>query len=315
MMSGTRRAIPWVVFVLGGTVAVVFIEGPSHSLWWDAVFEAGHAPLFGLIALGLRALLSGSRRMKGRRPPVDVWAFSGALAIGAITELAQIPGPRDADLRDLARDGLGALAFLVVRATLSRRVPWPRALLGWCLGLGLLVPVAWPVAVVGHAYHRRDRAFPMLASFDHPWERVFVSGGSARIERVRPPEGWTSTSGARVGRLELHPARYTGLQIVEPYPDWRGYQELVLDLYSGLSRPVTLHLRANDHRHDQTYADRFNLEWELEPGAHALRVPLSAVREGPVERRLDMAGIQNLTLFVVNPADTLVLHLDSIRLE
>ncbi len=77
---------------------------------WDAVFDAGHVPLFGLLSL---AMLHMIRARFAGLPPRGAWwaAFAVTAGIGAVTELLQTFQPnREPSLEDLVarRRGLAA---------------------------------------------------------------------------------------------------------------------------------------------------------------------------------------------------------------
>ena len=86
-------------------------EPPAAGLWTQTLFNSMHVPVFGIVALSLYVA-------------TGIWANWGlaqraigvciaALALSILSETAQIPGPRDASVKDLISDWLGAAAALV----------------------------------------------------------------------------------------------------------------------------------------------------------------------------------------------------------
>ena len=88
-LRGAWRLIPALLLLAG----MEFAPRPAHPTW-NAVFDSGHAVLFGVVAL----VFLGWLRSEG----VSGWksfgiALLAAAATGAASEALQFPGPRDAD--------------------------------------------------------------------------------------------------------------------------------------------------------------------------------------------------------------------------
>lgn len=342
------------IAVIVAAIAIQVLWGaPRGHMLWSAVFDAGHAPLFGVVAVAALQGLVILARARGRgpsregagaappstrvpRPLLYLAALLFSIGIGGLTEASQYFGLRDADPRDFAHDVYGALAFLALAYALDRHAPhrlWggriPARLTRAVLALGaaaLLLAVAVPVLQVARDYLGRNRAFPSICDFEAGWERRFVGPRDADLDRVPVPEGWLLAQGSaahgapdgeneRVGRLTFHVAIYPALHIMEPYPDWSGYDRLVFEIYAKLDAPRELSFRINDNRHDNTYADRFNRILTIAPGLNRYEIELEDVARGPRNRRLDLTHVRNASLFAVRPEAPFRIWVDGFRLE
>jgi hypothetical protein len=303
---------------------------------WGAVAQDwGHVPLFGLVTALLLGFLSLARSGRGApRARVHLAAFGGAVALGALIELAQHFQPgRTASFGDFARDVLGAGLVIGIAASfdpgLRSRRWWRSRARRWALratALATLVAVSSPLLSVAWAYAERHRAFPQLLSFESGWEQRFLTLQTAELVSVPPPPGHPSApAGERVGRLTFSPeaARaeyytgYSGFFINEPYPDWRGFQTLRLSVLSESAEPLALTLQVEDEAHHGKDApwDVFRRNLLLERGWNEFRIPLASVASAPRDRRMDMARIRIVHLYVYSPATSRRVYLDDLRLE
>ena len=304
------RSWLWLLFVAAAIVFLSVFSPPKTTLLREALLDAGHAPLFGVVAVALLRFLSPPGTC-ARRPYLRAWMLT--VVLGAATEGAQFFGPRDADPLDLARNVAGATAFLLIAAVFDgqkrKRGPLIAA------AFALLGAASFPAAATAVDYLRRDAAFPILCDFESAWTLRFAGVSDAEMDLVAPPAPCGPNGGNRTARVTLHPATYPGFGIREPYPDWTGYEELALDVYSELPGDLLLELRIHDAVHDQTWADRFNRTLVVHPGCNAVRVRLSDVRAAPRGREMDMARIRGVVLFVDGLEEPRTLYLDSFRLE
>jgi len=313
-------------FVFFGATAVVLVAvqvtvpGPRHSLLWSEIFNAGHAPLYGVVALAIWQVL---RHRAGGPKGSPVLGYLLALALtvaaGAIAEYLQFLGAGDADIHDVARDALGAGAFLLAASAFDHglaptRSPAfrPLALLGAAVLLGAaFVPLTGTVI----ALVRRDLAFPTICDFDGSWQTKFVGAKEGTLERTSPPAGWAPAPAGRVGRVGFAIGTYPGLAIGTLHPNWLGYKTLVFDGYSELPQPVKLVFSIHDIGHEQDYHDRFNRELTIQPGANHISIPLQDIRMAPRGRQMDLSRMCGLVLFADHPSEAFVLYVDGFHLE
>ncbi len=334
----------YVLGVLGLVATVMFVRAPESRLW-RAVFDAGHAPLFGAVALLLSRLVRGRAHLPQQRIRPYAIAFALTTLAGIGAELFQFFTPRDADALDMVRNVAGALAFLAVAIAFDRRFATIASatrvgLVG--LAASLLLVVAFPVLTLATALVQRNAAFPVLCDFSTRWSRKLLTTQDAQLACVAPPRSWTEASRAAqgqlrdseqgrdatrdepkprssppecVGRLELRAARYPGLTLRDPASDWSAYDRLCFDVFSEHDSTVALVLRIDDAHAFLRYEDRFNHVLRIHPGMNPVCVPLDAVRAGPRDRALDLTRIQRVVLFANAPPRAFQVYVGVMRLE
>jgi len=311
--------IVWACTIIGLLAVVQYLQPPSRSLAWITALDAGHAPLFGAIALVVFQFLLATPLANRSRPLLYGLALGLTILMGAVSELLQVGADRNSDPRDILRDALGAGSFLLVAAT---RDPYAlfhssigSAARALCRGaaLALLLLAFIPGALVAHAYVGRASAFPALCDFAGTWEASFMATNHARLEYTSLPR--ESGGAIPAARLRFEPAAFAAFKLVEPYPDWTGYQRLRVVAQSELDRPIDLVLRIHDRGHDQRYLDRFNRSLTVLPGINEFVIPLAEVRSAPEGREMDLSAIQRLSLFAVAPEASFSFYLLELGLD
>ncbi len=314
------------ILSLGVLLILLFIERfslPDNTFWLRELNNAGHTPLFGMLSLLILTLLRislGARRMKTTTYYWLALIVSGLIA--ALSELVQYSGPRDADLIDFLRDLAGAGSFLAVHWSLGSqsgtngRGAAGRGRLRW-LAAGALLFLASlvPLALWGGAYIHRNATFPQVADYDSYWSKKFLSPQEADLDFVPKPAIWADGNDNRVARMQIRPAEYSGLAIVEPYPDWTGYEFLNFAIYSPLPGTLRLEIRINDAAHDNDYSDRFNRTLSVVPGSNRFEISLDDVRTAPRLRDMDMTEIAAIVLFSWKPTKAFTVYVDDVYLR
>jgi len=302
-----------VLVLIAWLVLLQYGQPPRDTLYWNTLFDAGHALGFGAVTWALERMLR--RRYQGLDPlRALLTAAVLALALGAASELAQLIDPRrHPSLGDLARDAAGAIGFVAI-SRLRFGAPsggaTRLALLSLLAGAAAVAGAPWLVAVA--AYRQRDAAFPVIVPFDLGWERAFLTTNLVSRLPVAPTlEGTTHL----MARLRLGAGRYPGVSVDELYPDWRAYDRLVFDIVLEGTTPVNLVLRVHDEAHTGETSDRFNRTFTLHPGRQHATVPLAEIAAGPARRRLDLAAVRGLSLFAPDLAAPVMVALSPIRLE
>jgi len=322
---GSRRAAVagWLLLLVVLLVFLAVGDAPERSMFLDALFDAGHAPLFGGVALALFGLLRA--RARGSSDRALRWrAFILTVTIGVVTETLQVfQGNREPSVSDLVRDAAGAAAFLLLYrwrrpvpgrdgASMRLRRPW----MAWSAGVLLLAASAANLGLTTAAYIARDRAMPTLAAFDGAWwERWFVETQDSRLTVQAGPRGLDASLAEPLARLDLRPGTYPGVGVVEPQPDWSGYRRLVVTIFSDLDAPLPIAIRVHDAAHDQRYEDRFNRALTVAPGMNRFAIALDDIRLAPDRREMDMRRIRGVLLFVYQRTQPTHVYLGPIRLE
>ena len=292
----------------------------AQAFFWGSARNVGHAPLFGLIAVILLWLvqLSFGRRLSRMYQYSIAWL--GAVGMGVLSEYLQIATQRDADIIDWLRDIAGATAFLALYFTidprlsdrgreLRNRAKTPIRI----AAIAILAVVGIPMITAGIAHVHRQTSFPKMHTFDHYVERNFLKPIDVILEYVEPPDEWSGHT-SQVARVTFLPARYPRMEFREPYPDWRGYQALTLDVFSPGDSSLTLFITIYDCR-KSNYQDRYNGELQIQPGQNDLTIPLTDIEHGPKQRLLDLSSIQMIFIFMIDPRQPLVLYFDDLALE
>ncbi|MEW6051294.1 MAG: VanZ family protein [Candidatus Zixiibacteriota bacterium] len=293
-------------------IPLVFLNIPENTRLLQALFNAGHAPLFGAVSLfflGLSFTLLEPHIE--RRYWHYVIAAGMAVAFGFGTEYAQIFTGRDAGLDDVGRDIIGTVAVLGITMTYDRKLFRVRRLslskvstmLRTALFILLLSPLV-PVAIWAAAYDKRDSMAPYLYRFDSYLGRHFVCTETADLAVVDPPAYWKNNSDGKVGRLSFHKSLYPQMYIDEVYPDWTGYDSLTFDIVLPRSDSAQLTLRINDWVHNQEHGDRFNSSFYIYHGLNHVAIPLADVAHAPLGRPMQMDHIKTVILFCAEPLDS-----------
>lgn len=294
---------------------------PRPTLFWAELYNLGHIPLFGLIAL---LALEVSRGLLANPASGQVThylaAFVMAALISLVSEILQLGVEgREAEVQDAVHDLIGAICFLAIRSGFdaelwSEKAMPQRGFLIGAAGLALFV-AAWPLVALGWHYGMRAAAFPVVVDFDSRWQQPFISSPRADLGRKEAPTAWRHRTGDMVSVIRFRHARWPGVTIREPYPDWSGKSLLRLQIYSPSEESVKLTLRIDDVEHNQEHKDRFNRTFSIEPGLNDLAVTLDDVRRAPADREMDMRRVAQLILFTNRPSEPFELLISDVWLE
>ena len=299
------------------------LEPPANTMLWREIFNAGHAPLFGTLALVFLIL---SLAVFGRKFNFRLWhyitAFVLTVAAGIASELAQILGPRDADPVDFVRDIIGAVVFLGLYLTFDKKAldafpsRFREKLPGLRLFLGVIFVLSFlSVFLMVGAYFERNYIFPKICTFDTFGLTYFVETHNAELESVPPPAAWKNHDDGRVARVTYRKATYPDIEINEPFPNWSGYDSLTFEVFSPNDTTIRLTLRIEDARHNNRRDDRFTETFEVPPGFNEISIPLDRVRRAPAGRLLDMRNIYAIHLFAYKIEHPLTVYLDNFRMR
>lgn len=306
--------------------AVFFLSIPGTTLWQRIVQDAGHGLVFAGIAVVLLLMRGPADGMAIRSASQYRNAFLASIGLGIVTELLQYSMPgRSVSAMDAMHDAAGAALSLACvwffERWLARRrdlVPEveSRTSVVFAIALGAFTLLAWQPLQCARAYAARASSFPVLIPAGPRADGLFTLPDGASLTYVQLPEPYRRPGDADSLRLEFAPGTKPGLQVVEPYPDWRGHDVLALDITNPSPQPAHLVLRILDATHDWSHADRFNQSIVI-PGAARMtvRISLEAVATSPARRRMDMGAIANVMLFARQPLEAGELYLTGVWLE
>jgi VanZ family protein len=298
--SGRLRAMQMAILAALLT-SVVFAETPQGSAFLHVLQKLGHPIVFGSCALLILYLWWPPGDRQGRSGQTDyALAFAITLALGALTEIAQLFTHRDASVADVLRDGLGAATALSGHWLFSSRVgrlrtQGIRLLAGVICASGLAVasaPMAWCLA----AYANRDLRFPVLWQLNSVLDLYFLNAptctyGSAPHWKVfaRPASLCVPLPSTK---------RAPGLALEEPYPDWQGRSVLTIDVGNPTPSPLRLTVRVHDRNHNQEPEDRFNRSFLIAGSTRqVIVIPLEEIAAAPRGRRMDLQHIAHIGIF------------------
>jgi hypothetical protein len=320
MMVMLNQRHKFIVSLLFYSAVVLFVPGilfmrlPGDSMLWREFQNAGHTPLFGLVALvilfGLRVYIPAARDR-----PLYGYLVSAvvSLGIGVMSEFGQLLTDRDPSVYDVLRDLVGIIAGLGITAGIDPRMKPLWGKLRWELQPGtvilsciLFAASLFPLVRLAIASIQRNEAFPVIIDFEAGWSKPFLQLQHAVLGSVTENQ---------LSQLVLKPARYPGVSMVEPCPDWSAFESLTFVIHSTQSLPFQLVLRIHDKLHNQDHADRFNRTLIVRHGENRFRIPLAEIRNAPAGREMDMARITGLTLFAVDTVQPVNFYIGPLRLE
>jgi hypothetical protein len=306
--------------------AVFFLSLPGITLWQRVVQDAGHGPVFAGIAVVLLLMRAPAAGAAIRSASQYLDSFLASVALGIVTELLQhsMPG-RSVSAMDVMHDAAGAALGLAciwfIERWLARKRDGAsgadaRTPVVVAIALFAFTLLAWQPLQCARAYAARDASFPVLVSMGPRADGLFARPHAARVSYVQLPEPYRRPGDMDSMRLEFTRGARPGLQVLEPYPDWRNHDVLVLDVTNPSPQPAQFMLRILDATHDWSNDDRFNQPVVI-PGAArtTLRISLEAIAASPARRRMDMGAIANVMLFALQPLDTDAFYVTRIWLE
>jgi hypothetical protein len=297
--------------------AVVFVPVPGRGQWLKVLQDFGHAPAFGCIAL---AALFWVRTWRSRAN-APVWAqyfiaFVVAVALGGLTELAQLVVKRDPSWHDLRSDVMGAAAFLGLAATFDFRLRRSTKIGCLLLAAALLVVHSLPAITMGRAYERRAAIFPALAAFADRCDLYFLQPQWARVALAALPPVHASGGREQGLHVTLLAGDWPGVDFYEPAPDWRGFSTLALDFVNPTDQPQHLAIRIHDAHHNNQFTDRFNRKFDIAPLARStVRMSLADIESAPQGRRMDLQHIADFLIFRGPDATATEFYVVAVRLE
>jgi hypothetical protein len=283
---------------------LLFVRIPGDERWVWVLGNTAHAPALAVVTI---ALIQTIRTLQ----PVGLGilreyaaAIVIALLIGSLVELAQLGTGRNASLVDLGRNALGSLAaagFMAVCDPRLRAFPSHRSIrrAGLIIGILCTLIVVTPVLIAGAAYYQRARNFPVLVDFGSPLSTYFVGTYDAVVvERARLPVTIRQQDPDAVGlcaSLVRHGA--WSLVLWEPYPDWRGYDHLAVELANTSSIPLIMRIRIRDRDLRTNRKAGYVGSIEVAPGTRTIhRIPLRDIVATDDAPGLDSAMIRSISL-------------------
>ena len=289
-----------IVVALAALILSIQIQDESRLL--QELEDSSHVLIFGLASLFLLP-----DRKAGWR--VYLTVAVAVTVLGICTELMQGMEGKDAELGDVFRDAVGAAVFLAITGAYHHKcAAWMRRLIvlvSIAVILSIFSPPILTTSAIGYRWYR----FPVIADFRSPLDTRLCSASNAHILRV-----CVRTRFAVLIKFNKE-APFSTFAINGPFPDWSGYKSLCFRVSSDLPHPILLNLRIHDAQHNNEFDDRYNAELQIKPGRNDIKIPVQAIEQSPVKRRMDMRAIRAIVLFTGKPEENLNLIVDDFHLE
>jgi VanZ family protein len=280
-----------------------------------AGWDLGHILAFALwTALLLRHISSTPASIAQRRIRVQLGVIFGfALLFGGLAEgLQTLMGNRLPSLLDMSRNLLGALCGWTF---FSPGLKVCKTGCRWCIRLVEIALLLVSLLPLGRALvdeHQARRAFPVLASFNQPFELDRWSH-SARCQIADPP----FDPGNSMLEIDFLTDKYSWISLNQFPRDWRGFKYFTFSAYNPEPTALEVVCRINDKRHNREgyrYRDRFNRRLNLPPGWSHIRLSMEEITTAPEDRRMDLDDILQVGFFTISLPTPRTLYLDDVRL-
>ena len=310
MLKSLRRPNPKYVVPVTAIImlfAMMLTPLPDLGYLFGSLVNFMHIPVFAVLSLVVWILTGPLFVRKPVLKAFVVWLIVGF--IGVFFEFLQYRSGRTASLHDVIANLLGSgmlLCFL-----LSTIVVKPRFQKVWrgisiaCLLLALYTPLMEVYDVL-----RMRLDFPRIADFEARHEMNRWRSGNASFCR----SDFFGVDSDYSMHIEFYPGEFSGVWIPYAVPDWSGYSKLVLHVsVPPKSEPIPLMLKLEDLHHNGTLEDRFQTEFNLEPGSHRLEISLDDVKLA--HRKFDLSQVEMLQFMLWDQEDSHDIYVDAIHLE
>lgn len=292
-------------------IVLLFVGGVNDesSRLTKAIWDTGHLFLFAGLAWTLLDIPWLNRQSALQQ---FWWLAAFVVLVGGGIELLQLLVGRYFERMDVLFDALGALVGWLLYRVRQHKFSFLLLISPLIvLSVGIVFQPVWM------AYQDQlamQNAFPLLADFENTNELARWEVNDAQIllqsSHVRHGEGGLA--------VKLAAAKYPGLALHQLVADWRAYEYLSLSVFNPQAEIKRLSLKIYDRQHPHNgyaYQDRFNTHFNIKPGWNELVVALDDVRLAPKDRDMDMANIVDVSLFLQNQTQPVLLYLDDLRLS
>ena len=305
-----KPARHWSRYVKLASFAVIIIGVPLLFIPLDNYYQPrslGQAWNFGHVVLFACATIMLSSRWRWLRArsfelQVAILALL-SLLVGYGIELVQLHTGGDYSLQDVCLDISGACLAAAVYP--GGRRPWMKysPLFLRLAVIAYLLFRAYPLALDLVDEYRARAQFPVLADFT----------SSLQLDRFGGGAGLKITAGGM--QVSFGTTKYSGFSLKYFPRDWRGYAHVRIELNNPGPDEIDLTCRIHDELHNQSYDDRFNRRFAIQPGAQAIMISLAEVENSPRTRKMDLGRIGGLGCFTVSRAIPAQLVISSIALS
>jgi len=240
------------------------------------------------------------------------------MAIGFISEAAQIPGPRDAQISDLIIDALGifgALGILVsFDAKIRQHMKRPLRLLLPPLAAIALSIACLPTLWFSYALAEQYRAFPVLLTFEHAWESAtFRTMTDHKSQLVPAPTTWP-VSGDTVAKAKER-GRWGIFITLRPWQDWRAFSKLTFVAASNHGR-FAMDIGVRDIKQgDEYHGIRYYKRVWVDETPQRFTVTFEEIQSAGADRSFDFSHVEAIMLSAATPGNGTEILIDDFRLD
>ncbi len=223
-------------------------------------------------------------------------ALIATAVLGTLSEAAQIFTSRDASWRDLVADCIGAISFLAIFLAVHPTHKFSRIQRTMLLGVAVLL-LGWvlaPLTITSAAFVERFSQFPTIVRFDSRFGRVLARAQNIEYQIISSHQGEPAHA-----LITLRDKPWPGVAFHDVWPDWSGFNTLIIELGVNGDSPLAINVRAHDelHKSSKKFTDRFNRSYTLDPGRQSLRIPLTDLVNAPHGRLMDLTEMSELIIF------------------
>ena len=271
---------------IAGSIAVLLIAGllcplPNtyRAIWLSCLMDVLHAPVFALITFVLRLLFRKSL----------ILTILLAVGVALLTEAVQAVIGRSMSLEDLAYNGLGVAAAVIVLWPSDRAKQVARRRKVIVAILLLMAPLGHTAPVLIDASLAAGQ-FPVLSDFSSRWETERWYTSDVGLRRVFVDGSWQ-------GEVDHPTTAVAGGAILFPViRNWSAYERLWCE-FSFTGSPMSVLISVRDAE------GRIEIHREYSSGTHRvslnLRAPVSPVHSDS----LDLNRIQSFHFVVDAPTN------------
>ena len=308
------KVVTLLAAVIAAAIALHLFSPVNWPSLGSDILHSLHGPGFAAIALGIFWYL------QGRCVSVVNYVLAAAVAmgIGLISEVAQIPGPRDAQVKDLVVDALGIIGALGVTASFDKKVrsllTTPSRLLLPVVASTALAIVCVPTLWFSYALLEQYRTFPSLVTFEHAWATATIGQTASRKpDTIEAPTEWP-TSGRKVSH-STEDGRWGILLSLHPVQDWRGYASLSF-VAASAGESFAMDIGVKDMPKGEEYHGvRYYKSVTVGPEPKRYTVTFEEIQANTKNRPFDFSLVESVVFSAAKPGGGQELLLDDIRLE
>lgn len=286
-----------------------FIGGPNDysPRSFEAVWNLGHVFFFFVFTV----LLLKRGNPEARFATDCIAAVIGATVIGVIVEWVQKGLGRSADLNDLIKNTVGvmvALFFILPsRKTLKKGVLFTFQIIT-LIALGfqtIPVVIAWTDEIIA------SRQFPILSSFETPFERQRWEGKNRRIDKQIYVAGRASM------RVRFEVDSTAGVKLRHFPRDWSSYKYLQFSVFNPTENQISIVCRIKDRKYGTSNPDvddGFNQQYILNHGWNTITVKLDSIVTSPEGRHMELYRVFGIRFYSIDSSNSVTIYIDEVKL-